>query len=443
MERSLSLAAELSRDFPDAADLAFRYAGVQVGIANMLEESGKTTEAETLYIDGIKRRAKICRQFPDVAQYQMSLGATRYNYANLLQNNGRHAEAVTEFDQAVSLITAVMARGADRQQCRYWLAQFLYNRAGSQYQLAQKLESEQSYRQSLDYWEGLAKEFPEKSEYESRVGATLNNIAMVIKGEGRSAEARDLLVRAESHQRRAIDVRPTYEFARTFLINHLDNLVDLHASLGEYQEASDAAARLVLVNEDESASLQIANLLSSCVSRIKRDPQLNDQQRAEWIRRYVAQAHSVLRAAINRLPENLVLYHQWAYFCANDRNLEMRDPKYAVVLAKAAVRSVDNNWMFWQTLGIAHYRNGQWSESMEAMNRSIAECPTTGTCGHFAFLAMAHWQLGQQDDARKWYDQAIAWTNDCSSPEEKRKALPLCTEAAELLNISPATDGDE
>ena len=25
------------------------------------------------------------------------------------------------------------------------------------------------------------------------------------------------------------------------------------------------------------------------------------------------------------------------------------------------------------------------------------------------FLAMAHWQLGHKEEARRWYDQGVAW----------------------------------
>ena len=31
------------------------------------------------------------------------------------------------------------------------------------------------------------------------------------------------------------------------------------------------------------------------------------------------------------------------------------------------------------------------------------------------FLAMAHWQKGDKDEAREWFDKAVAWTKEKAS----------------------------
>ena len=48
---------------------------------------------------------------------------------------------------------------------------------------------------------------------------------------------------------------------------------------------------------------------------------------------------------------------------------------------------------------------------------------------------MAHWQLGDPGQARKWYDQAARWVeNNASDDDELRR---FRAEAAELLKIKP------
>ena len=49
------------------------------------------------------------------------------------------------------------------------------------------------------------------------------------------------------------------------------------------------------------------------------------------------------------------------------------------------------------------------------------------------FLAMAHWQLGETDKARKWFDQAVGWMdkNQPRNAELRR----FRAEAAELMKI--------
>ena len=56
------------------------------------------------------------------------------------------------------------------------------------------------------------------------------------------------------------------------------------------------------------------------------------------------------------------------------------------------------------TLGVVYYRKGDWLAALKALQESFegdAEVPT-----NWIFLAMTHWQLGNKDEALKWYEQA-------------------------------------
>ena len=46
---------------------------------------------------------------------------------------------------------------------------------------------------------------------------------------------------------------------------------------------------------------------------------------------------------------------------------------------------------------------------------------------------MAHWKLDGKDDARRWYDQAVAWMDKHAAKDEE--LLHIRAEAAELLKI--------
>ena len=50
------------------------------------------------------------------------------------------------------------------------------------------------------------------------------------------------------------------------------------------------------------------------------------------------------------------------------------------------------------------------------------------------FLAMAHWQLGQKDEARKWHDQAVAGMEKRAPQNEELTRFRA--EAAQLLGIT-------
>jgi hypothetical protein len=49
------------------------------------------------------------------------------------------------------------------------------------------------------------------------------------------------------------------------------------------------------------------------------------------------------------------------------------------------------------------------------------------------FLAMAHWQLGEKEKARQWFDRAVQWMNK-NLPNGKELGR-VRAEAAELLKI--------
>ena len=49
------------------------------------------------------------------------------------------------------------------------------------------------------------------------------------------------------------------------------------------------------------------------------------------------------------------------------------------------------------------------------------------------FLAMSHWQLGQKDKAREWYDRAAQWMDKNQPTDEELRRFRA--EAAELLEL--------
>jgi tetratricopeptide (TPR) repeat protein len=114
-------------------------------------------------------------------------------------------------------------------------------------------------------------------------------------------------------------------------------------------------------------------------------------------------------------------------------NSENRDEEWALELAQEAVRLVPNDGDFWNTLGVAHYRAGNWKEAIEALEKAN-ELSMGGQSSDWLFLAMAHWQLGNKQDACRWYDQAVAGLqNELVISNEELRGFRA--EAAELLGV--------
>src|SRR5262249_1283124 len=96
-----------------------------------------------------------------------------------------------------------------------------------------------------------------------------------------------------------------------------------------------------------------------------------------------AHARNQLGAALNR--------RAWAL--ATGPAPRKRDAGRAVELATEAVELAPKVADWWSTLGVAHYRAGNWKESRDALQKSMDLGMRGDSLGGF-FLAMAHWQLG-------------------------------------------------
>ena len=77
-------------------------------------------------------------------------------------------------------------------------------------------------------------------------------------------------------------------------------------------------------------------------------------------------------------------------------------------------------WGYWNTLGVAAYRAGDWKTADEALEKSMSLNEIQGgQAADWFFLAMTRWRQGQPAEARKWFDRAVEWTkkNQSGDPE--------------------------
>jgi tetratricopeptide (TPR) repeat protein len=109
-----------------------------------------------------------------------------------------------------------------------------------------------------------------------------------------------------------------------------------------------------------------------------------------------------LRANLSTSLNNL------AWLLATCPDTTLREPERAVKNARRAVEIAPQNGDWWNTLGVACYRAGQWEEARKALYRSM-ELRNEGDSMDWFFLALVHLKLGHPERARVWYDKAVAW----------------------------------
>ncbi len=102
----------------------------------------------------------------------------------------------------------------------------------------------------------------------------------------------------------------------------------------------------------------------------------------------------------------------------------------AVELAGEAVELAPAAGGYWNTLGVARYRARDWKAAVAALDRSMT-LRRGGDAFDWFVVAMAHWRLGSEEEALRWYDRAVRWADD--HPSDDEDLCRLRAEARALL----------
>jgi Flp pilus assembly protein TadD len=99
-----------------------------------------------------------------------------------------------------------------------------------------------------------------------------------------------------------------------------------------------------------------------------------------------------------------------------------------VRLAQKAVTASPEAGNYWNTLGVAHYRNGDARAAVAALETSM-RLRAGGNSFDWFVLAMAHSRLGDRDQARRWYDRAVEWMDQHPPPHVELRRFRAEAEA--------------
>ena len=106
--------------------------------------------------------------------------------------------------------------------------------------------------------------------------------------------------------------------------------------------------------------------------------------------------------------------------------------KQASTLAEEAVQIAPTASAYWNTLGIAYYRNNEHYKAIRALSRAVSlDVTTGGNSFDFYYLALANQALGYAKPARDWLDHAEAWTE--KHPELSGSFIKIRAEVADVF----------
>jgi tetratricopeptide (TPR) repeat protein len=173
------------------------------------------------------------------------------------------------------------------------------------------------------------------------------------------------------------------------------------------------------------------------------------QQRGELTqcRTHLQRALSYLEKSVRDAPGNktypkcqAVAENNLAWFLVTCTDPQLRDLQLSLQHAQQAVDLNPKEGSHWNTLGVAHYRNGQYEEAVAALTKA-SELNKGAQMIDLLCLGMAYWQLQDQETAQHWYQEAIRGMDEDASDDAELQ--PFREEAERLLRATTSPAASE
>jgi serine/threonine protein kinase len=377
-------------------------------LANCYRDLGRYAEAFRLYEETLAlRKTKLGPDHPDTLASMSSL-------ANSYSDLGRYAEAFRLYEETLALRKAKL--GPDHPDTFMSMSSLAhgYSSLGRHAEALKLNEETLALRKAK-----LGPDHPNTLR-------SMNNLAMSYFALGRYAEALKL------HGETLARYKAKLGLDHPDTLNSMWGLAMSYFALGQHANSlklyeETLAQYKVKLGPDHPSTLGIMVHLANNYAILGRHAEaLKLFEEALALRKAkLGPDHPAMRRSMNAL----------ARFLATASDLKFRDPPRAVELASKAAELSPTNPDFRDTLGGARYRTGDWKGAIADLEKAISlrnpDHPSNAFGGFF--LAMAHWQLGQKDEARTWFEKSVQWMN--RGLQDNIELKRFCAEAADLLRV--------
>ena len=409
--------AEAVENFRKAIELDPKNATAHSNLGNALRGQGKLDEA-------IAAHRKAIEVDPEFADAYVNLGALLCDH-------------LKDYDKAIELLHQAIDLDPKKTSAHNNLGIALYNQ--------KKLdEAIAAYRNAIEL-------DPKNAPAYSNLGAALRDqnkldeaVAAFRKAIDVDPEVLDQLnvqayfLRRDGDLEQARELRAhVVECAKTLLpaedarrVKFQNDYFQLLLAMQRYEEAETVAndALESLPSEETASRLMMLRSLANLYQ------QWNKPEEADRYQNLVHSAEAAERASTTPTSEMRALdLNNRAWSLATSADPQTRDPHAAVELAQEAVKLAPNDANFWNTLGVAQYRDGNFEEAVSALQKYRELRATDAEWSNPFLLAMAHWQLGDKEEARQWFDKGAQWMDAHNAHSETM--VRFRNEAAESLGL--------
>jgi WD40 repeat protein/serine/threonine protein kinase/tetratricopeptide (TPR) repeat protein len=150
--------------------------------------------------------------------------------------------------------------------------------------------------------------------------------------------------------------------------------------------------------------------------------------RAQVLQDKKPEAEKTLQRLAGAVARSAHLQNEYAWVLATHSDVRFRNGPVAVELAKKAVAASPADGIYWNTLGAAQFRAGEYKDACAALEKAMA-LRSGGDAFDWFFLALVRYRLGDETGARKELERAQTWTEKNAPTNEQLARLRAEAEA--------------
>jgi tetratricopeptide (TPR) repeat protein len=400
---SLELWLGLAKEFPANPDDQYHVGLCQNQLAHCLWDTGRRAEAEQAFRQALATHRKLVTGSSGTSfVFGSAVIGDWHNLGVVLQKLERAPEAESAYRNALKEAQKFKRVFPRTVTARRWLATVQRDLGRFLWTLGQRNEGRDLLAQAVTGWREMLEEDRNCASCAEEAGVVELEIGRLLKEDGHPEAAEKAFRQALGYYQDAARIAPDARRLRRYrsgMAHCWERLGQLSRIQGRSQQAEEALRR----------ALSLYQQL------------FDDSPKESEPRKDLANVHNNL-----------------AWLLAIRPNRQPHHAAEALEHAQKAVELEPGHHDWWHTLGVAHCRLGHWKEALACIEKSRqleqqgpGYKPKPPDSFDRFFEAMAYWHLGEQDKARRCYDDGVQWMEEHAPdhPDLRR----FRAEAAELL----------
>jgi serine/threonine-protein kinase len=346
---------------------------------------------------------------------------------------GQTDKAAEVYGQQADLLTRLLEAEPTDKDLRMELANSHRWRGIALLALGKAREAREAYEQAADLHDGLLHESPDDAFCQVALANTLLNCTYLLSRRDQAEELESLFRRILKLDRAAVHTVPDnawFDFELALALEE-HGMFWLETGRHSHAEAEATVHEAVAIYRKLLAGGQLKGSIERNAARafVSLGRVLTAAGRVGDAEQAYREAVQLLDPFVRDFPESAAANEELAWLLATSAEPRLRDAARAVELAQKAVNAQPKSSNYRNTLGVAHYRNGDHKAAVAELEMAVSlrEGGAEGFDGFF--LAMAYWRLGDRDQARTWFNRAVEWMDTHRTHDDELRRFRAEAEA--------------